>query len=94
MTEPRSKFVDYDARPQPKTDRWCCKCQKDLREGQKHRYIYLDDQMCAIHPEDLPARGALSSDFGWNLIGSDCARKVGMEFSADLPFDAGASTRE
>lgn len=85
MLPARSKFVDYDARPQPKTDRWCCRCQKDLEIGQPHRHVYLDGQMCAIHPEDLQDRGADSEDYGWHLLGLDCAKTLGLEWSTGEP---------
>jgi hypothetical protein len=83
MTPPRTKFVDFDARPQPKTKRWCCKCQKDLAVGKPHRNVYLDDQMCAVHPEDLHERGTKTTDYGWNLLGMDCAKALGLEWSME-----------
>lgn len=81
MIPARYKFVDYDARRQPKTDRWCSKCQKDLKPGQPFRNVYLDDQMCAIHPEDLTDRGVIESDYGWKLLGMDCAKMLGLEWT-------------
>lgn len=87
--EARTKFIDFDARPRPKTDRWCCKCQKDLKVGQAHRSVYVDDQMCAVHPEDLMARGRQNHDYGWLLLGSDCAKKVGFEWTVETPFEVG-----
>ena len=83
MTDARTKFVDYDARREPKTDRWCCRCQKALKAEQPCRFVYLNDQMEAVHPEDLPARGAVASDYGWNLLGLDCAKKVGLQWSCE-----------
>lgn len=83
VTSARLKFVDYDARRDPKTKRWCCRCQKDLKDTQPHRNVYLDGQMCAVHPDDLRHRGIQPDDFGWNLLGMDCAKKLGLEWSTE-----------
>lgn len=77
----RTKFIDYDARPNPKTRRFCCKCQKDLREGMVVRHVYVDDQMQAIHPDDIASRSSTESDYGWLLLGMDCAKSLGLEWS-------------
>lgn len=77
----RREFVDFNARRDPKTDRYCCRCQKDLKPGQSARRVYLDGNMNSIHPEDLPARGPEPGDIGWALMGLDCANKHGMEWS-------------
>jgi hypothetical protein len=84
MKPARLQFIDYDARPQPKTNRFCCKCQKDLKPGQPHRYAHVDDQMCAVHPDDILERGADASDYGWLLLGMDCAKKVGLEWCVEV----------
>jgi len=84
MVPARYQFVDYDARRDPKTDRWCCKCQKDLMPGQPHRHVYLAAEMCAVHPEDIAERGPQPDDYGWHLLGMDCAKKLGLEWSTDI----------
>jgi hypothetical protein len=81
LTDARTKFIDYDARRDPKTSVWCCMCQRDLNPAKPMRHVYVCDQMCAIHPEDLAARPADPSDYGWLLIGVDCAKKLGLEWS-------------
>jgi len=78
----RTKFVDYDARRNPRTDRHCCMCQRDLRPGQAHRHVYLLADLLALHPGDFDKREPLASDLGWHLMGMDCARKFGMDWTA------------
>ncbi len=29
----RAIFLDFDARPEPKTNRFCAKCQRDIKPG-------------------------------------------------------------
>jgi hypothetical protein len=49
--------------------------------------------MCAVHPEDLDERGKHAGDYGWLLLGMDCAKKVGLEFSLDeIPAADGAKS--
>ena len=81
MTPARSKFIDFDARRNPKTSFWCVCCQRDLRGRQKPRFVFVDERMEAVHPEDLSARGRLNGDIGWQLLGLDCARRLGLEWS-------------
>ncbi|NTF18081.1 hypothetical protein G6L37_06660 [Agrobacterium rubi] len=88
--DPRLNFIDYDARPQPKTDRFCCKCQRDLKVGQTHRYVYVVDGMCAVHPEDIAAREKQADDYGWLLVGLDCAKKIGLEWTLAEPLAPGS----
>jgi hypothetical protein len=88
--EARVKFIEFDARRDPKTDWHCCCCQKDLKPGHRLRHVYLTNQMEAVHPADLPARTPEPGDLGWHLLGMDCARKLGLEWSTDdhvIPAD-------
>lgn len=68
-------FLDHDARPKPKTKRYCVKCQKDIKPSARARIVRLED-VHAIHPDYIvPLIGA---DF---LVGMDCARQLGMNFT-------------
>lgn len=70
----RSVFLDYDARREPKTARYCIRCQRDIGTDQPARIIrVLDAQV--LHPDDA---GTAGCDF---LIGLDCAQQIGMEYS-------------
>lgn len=90
MTKVRTQCVDYDARPQPKTDVWCCACQRDIKQGRPCRWVYLTEDMHAVHPGDLIAHGIQVSDLGWHRIGMDCARKLGLEWTTDSPINKSA----
>jgi len=37
--------------------------------------------MEAVHPDDLGRYARSEGDFGWLLIGNDCARILGMEWT-------------
>ncbi len=70
----RKKFLDFDARPEPKTDRWCVKCQRDVKPGRPVRIVrVLNAQI--LHPDDA---GEVGEDF---LVGLNCAGKIGLEWS-------------
>lgn len=82
----RMKFIEYDARPEPKTSRYCVMCQRDLKPGKPHRFVYVAATYQAVHPDDLEKRSPLQSDDGWQRIGLDCAEKLGLEWTIDEPL--------
>ena len=77
----RKEFIDYDARRKPRTKRSCVQCQKDLDSGKPVRRVYVTRDMEAVHPDDLGNYLRSEGDFGWLLIGNDCARILGMEWT-------------
>jgi hypothetical protein len=79
MAEPRTEFIDYDARPQPKTNHFCCKCQKDFKQGQAHRRVFCIEFPFAVHPDDVHMVPEGKGD--WYEIGLDCARALGLEWT-------------
>jgi hypothetical protein len=83
----RTKFTNYDARRDPKTDHFCCVCQKDLKPGAPFRMVHLvDGGGFVLHPEDeaLYSRtGERRGDVGGHPIGPDCARKLGLEWTSE-----------
>lgn len=74
----RTAFIDYDARREPRTSRYCVCCQKDLKSTPLARMVYIKEFPFAIHPEDVDTSDA---SIGTALIGSDCAKKIGIEFT-------------
>jgi hypothetical protein len=77
MTEPRTEFMDPDYRRNPKTPFFCIRCQKDIKPGQGHRWVYCGvDLAFAVHPEDVTNEDKFP-------IGSDCAKKIGLEWSVE-----------
>src|ERR1035441_7774351 len=77
----RKEFIDYDARRKPRTKRFCVKCQKDLDPAKLVRRIYVTRDMEAVHPDDIGRYQPSDGDLGWWLIGNDCARILGMEWT-------------
>lgn len=77
---PRTTFLDYDARPEPKTAVYCVKCQRDLpsdRDEKSDRWVrLLAGQPMVLHPED-DRHPRLYESF---RIGPCCARKLGKEW--------------
>lgn len=71
----RVVFLDFDARPSPKTSRYCTKCQKDIKPGSEARIVRVHNWN-VIHPEEI--QNGIGEDW---LVGLDCARKIGMEFT-------------
>lgn len=74
-TEPRTIFLDYDARHEPKTNRFCVKCQKDIKRLSPARIVRVNGAV-VIHPQDVEP--GIGEDF---LVGMDCARKLGLQWS-------------
>lgn len=70
----RMIFLDYDARREPKTARFCIKCQRDIAPASPARVVRVLDEM-VLHPDDA---GSAGEDF---LVGLDCAKQLGLEYS-------------
>jgi hypothetical protein len=87
----RKEFIDYDARRKPRTRRYCVRCQKDIDPGKPTRKVYVSCDMEAIHLDDLGRYVPSEGDCGWLLIGNDCARILGIEWT--LPELAGETPR-
>lgn len=80
--ELRTKFVDYDARRNPQSDRHCVRCQKDLKPSQKVRWVHcVNGGLYALHPEDEKLYVSDAGEMGWFPIGEDCARILGLEWT-------------
>lgn len=74
MSEPRSHFIDPDFRTQPKTDRFCCVCYRDLRGACIVVRISLDG-MWVIHPDD-----ATDENSELAFVGLGCCKTWPAEF--------------
>ena len=70
----RMLFLDYDARREPKTTRFCVRCQRDIRPQQLVRVVRVLDAY-VLHPEDA---GNLGNDF---LLGLECAKRFPLSYS-------------
>lgn len=80
----RTAYIDCDNRRDPKTDKFCVRCNRDLEPSQDHGLVHLvDGGPFALHPEDeeiYSKSGNDRSDLGMFFIGLDCAKKIGLEF--------------
>lgn len=81
----RTKFIDFDARRNPKTTTYCVCCQKDIKDGQKHRLVFVGEGMEAIHPDDIGAYSEQANKssilIGPFPMGLACAKKLGLEWT-------------
>lgn len=73
----RTKEFDGDYRRQPKTDRYCTYCQKDIKPESRTRSVYIVEEHM-IHPDD---KHLYEGDVGTFIVGLDCARTIGMEWT-------------
>lgn len=86
MKNYRTVFLDFDARPNPKTDFYCIRCQKDMKPGAAHRMVRLvDGGFMVLHPEDDSMFPADGDDYGLHRIGMDCAKTLGLEWTRPAP---------
>jgi hypothetical protein len=90
----RTKFIDFDARPNPKTSHWCIACQRDLDPSKPAFWVHcVDGAPYALHPEDEAIYNALpdsakGGEMGCFPIGNDCVKKLGVEWAFKAPhFD-------
>lgn len=80
----RTKSLDFDARPNPKTDFYCVKCQRDIKPGARHRMVHLiEGGYMILHPADEALYQPAAADLGLHPVGMDCARKIGLEWTHD-----------
>jgi hypothetical protein len=80
----RTKYLDPDFRRTPKTNRWCCVCQRDLDPSKPNRLVLtINDGTDAVYPADstLATNGVLME------IGSDCAKRFGLEWTISPPTE-------
>lgn len=83
MTDLRIKYMDPDYRRDPKTKHFCCRCQKDIKDGSPYRMVHcVEGGMCALHPGDEDKYVPDAGDMGTHPIGMDCARKIGIEWTS------------
>lgn len=87
LTSYRTLELDYDARGKSKTDRSCVRCQRDIKPQSPVRSVHLVDGGCFIlHPADekkYEQQSDKHGDLGAWLIGMDCAKQIGMEWSTE-----------
>lgn len=86
MSEYRTIDIDQNCNaPQPKTDRFCVRCQKDIKPNSPARMVHLvNGGPFALHPDDerkFAAIGNSAGDLGSWLVGMDCAKQIGMEWT-------------
>lgn len=78
--EPRLLDLDPDFRRIAKTNRTCWMCGKDIKPTTKARQICGYGGITIIHPDDAPKTGG-----DWLLVGPDCARRIGLEWTREEP---------
>lgn len=64
-------YLDPDYRKEPKSNNYCCRCQKPLEVGAGH-IIWIDDWQVYTPQEDKPEIAYTA------LIGPSCAKKIGL----------------
>lgn len=75
----RTTFLDYYAHRNPKTDHYCCMCQRDLNQKKQFRTVRVSMDMMVLHPGDYDTTS--SRLFEKFAIGMDCAKRLGLEWS-------------
>jgi hypothetical protein len=80
----RTIELDYDARRRPKTDRSCVRCQRDIKPSAPVRGIHvIEGGISILHPADESKYIPDNGDCGFFILGMDCARIVGMEWTSE-----------
>lgn len=77
----RTKFIDGDYRRDPKTDFFCCACQKDMDRAKPCYSVHLiDGGAFALHRDDESKYVPDGGELGCHPIGTDCAKRLGLEW--------------
>ncbi len=82
--EPRVKGMDPDYRRDPKTKLYCTRCQKDIK-GKYRLAFVVDDCGNVLHPDDERLAARFKGAHGWQPIGLDCAKKIGLAWTKERP---------
>lgn len=82
----RTFNTDPDFRRRPRTDRFCCICQRDLSIDSIGRQVFiLGNGWRVVYPDDVAEYVASSHNednpIGWCLIGSECVKRIGLEWT-------------
>lgn len=78
----RTTFLDPDYRKDPKTDLFCCKCQRDIKPESAYRWVHIiDGGMTVLHPESEAEYQSDAGDTYFHPIGPDCAKQLGLEWT-------------
>ena len=84
---PRTKWVDPDFRRDPKTERYCVVCQRDIAPDRPaFGVMWLWDACAVVHPDDwhmIPAED-VGESVHMSLVGPRCRRKIGGEWCKTL----------
>lgn len=78
---PKGEDWGPDYRNDPKTKFFCFWCQKDMNPTKPYRMIHLIDGEAVLHPEDEHAYVSDGGDLEVYPIGSDCAKRLGLEWT-------------
>lgn len=82
----RTTVPDFDTRRRPKTSFYCCVCQKDMDEKTVKLGVHMiEGLMTILHPADENKYVSGPGDLGLQPIGTDCARKLGLEWTHAWP---------
>lgn len=87
----RTKFLDYNARHDPKTDHFCIRCQKDLYVGKRGaakpssqfrvvELVNVNDAPHIVHPEDETEVVKDRNYLGIYPVGMECVKIIGEEW--------------
>jgi hypothetical protein len=67
-------------RREPKTDRFCAVCQKDMKDEPRRWVHMIDGGPTVLHPEDEHLYTPDGGDLGSWPVGPECAKKIGKEW--------------
>jgi hypothetical protein len=95
-TLPETLPMPWSKRYQDNGECGCPLCGKMLKPKEKRRYIHVGEGGGSIMRADLPlagndedsavlSTGVDTGNMGWFEVGSGCARKLGLEWSKELP---------
>lgn len=77
------KFSMLENAKRPSTDRWCIRCNKALKPGQKFRYAHvINGGGTILHPDDEHLYTSDAGDCGLHTLGISCAKALGIEWTS------------
>src|SRR5690349_616698 len=92
----RARYLDPDFRRDPRTNHYCCACQKDLKQGRPYRRAMVAySGFYVIHPDQwaeapsAPPYCGHAAEAEIRPIGLDCAARLGLDWTRGSDEESG-----
>ena len=78
----RTIYLNPNYIKEPKTNSYCVRCQKDIKETSRFRMVHLvDGGLQVLHSADESNYVSDQGDLYFHKVGIECAKILGLEYT-------------